>query len=267
MKSRKTEDRGPKINLQNCQTLTRFVNNLRTSVFRLPSSDWYFKHCASQTIFASMHLKDYYKTLELEPSATLTEIKKAYRRLALLYHPDKTQNDPYAAAQFAEIKEAYEVLHNPARKSHYLQQRWYQQSTGKKRTQETITPVTVLKQSLELDKYVSTLDIHRMDREGLYAYINGILSDEVLTKLGTFDEPALKKEIVAALLRCSELLAPAQFESVATKMKKLTPDPTVLSLIDTQQQRLGKKKKWERAMPWVLLLVTVGICVMIILLG
>lgn len=63
-----------------------------------------------------MHLKDYYKLLELEPSATLPEIKKAYRRLALLHHPDKTGNDPYSAAQFSDIKEAYEVLTNPTKK-------------------------------------------------------------------------------------------------------------------------------------------------------
>jgi DnaJ-domain-containing protein 1 len=214
-----------------------------------------------------MHLKDYYKTLELEPSATVTEIKKAYRRLALLYHPDKTQNDPYAAAQFAEIKEAYEVLHNPSRKSHYLQQRWYQQSTGKKRTQEVVNPVTILKQALELDKYVSTLDVHRMDKEGLLAYISGVLSDDVLVKLEHFDEPAIKKEIVSALLRCSELLTPAQFGSVAERMKKLSNDGSMLSLIQLQQQRLTRKKSWEKNMPWLLLLITAIICTLIIILS
>ena len=51
-----------------------------------------------------MYLKDHYKILELELSATLPEIKKAYRRLALQYHPDKTQDDPYAAAHFIDVK-------------------------------------------------------------------------------------------------------------------------------------------------------------------
>ncbi|MBK9569291.1 MAG: J domain-containing protein [Chitinophagaceae bacterium] len=63
-----------------------------------------------------MHLKDYYGLLDIETSATLQEIKKAYRKLALRYHPDKNQNDPYATAQFAAIKEAYEVLTHPQKK-------------------------------------------------------------------------------------------------------------------------------------------------------
>lgn len=213
-----------------------------------------------------MHLKDYYKILELEPSATLAEIKRSYRRLALLYHPDKTHNDPYAAAQFAEIKEAYEVLNSPTRKSHYLQQRWYQQSTGKKKTQETITPVSVLKQALELDRYASLLDVHRMDREGLQAYMSDIISDDVLEKLSRFDEPAIKKEIAGILLHCSDLLTPQQFPSIAARLRRLTSDPSILSLINMQQQKLDRKKRWEKIMPLVLLLVTGIICLLIIIL-
>ena len=88
-----------------------------------------------------IELKDYYSILELQPSATLQEIKKAYRRLALQYHPDRTNNDRYAAVHFTEIKEAYEVLTNPTKKEFYLQQRWYHQSMGKKFTgNKQITP-------------------------------------------------------------------------------------------------------------------------------
>ena len=91
-----------------------------------------------------MHLKDYYSILEIESSATQAEIKKAFRKLAHQYHPDKNQHDPYANAQFVEVKEAYELLTNPAKKEYYLQQRWYEQSIGKKKKQDIITPVTVL---------------------------------------------------------------------------------------------------------------------------
>ena len=53
--------------------------------------------------------KDYYKILGVDKKATDDELKKAYRKLALKYHPDKNQ-DPGAEEKFKEIAEAYEVL-------------------------------------------------------------------------------------------------------------------------------------------------------------
>ncbi|MGB3089700.1 MAG: J domain-containing protein, partial [Chitinophagaceae bacterium] len=147
-----------------------------------------------------MHLKDYYGLLDIETSATLQEIKKAYRKLALRYHPDKNQNDPYATAQFAAIKEAYEVLTNPSKKEYYLQQRWYNQSAGIRKTQDVITPVTVLKQSLELDKYVSTLDVFRLDKEGLKQYVLDLLPGSTIEELKKFNEPETIREIVSTIL-------------------------------------------------------------------
>lgn len=53
--------------------------------------------------------KDYYKTLGLQKGATTEAIKKAYRQLALKYHPDKNKS-PGAEERFKEVAEAYEVL-------------------------------------------------------------------------------------------------------------------------------------------------------------
>ena len=54
--------------------------------------------------------KDYYKILSIEKDATEQEIKKAYRRLAIVHHPDKNPDDPDAAERFKEIQEAHETL-------------------------------------------------------------------------------------------------------------------------------------------------------------
>ena len=59
-----------------------------------------------------MEYKDYYKVLGVERSATQDEIKKAYRKLAVKYHPDKNPGDKAAEEKFKEISEAYQVLGN-----------------------------------------------------------------------------------------------------------------------------------------------------------
>ncbi|KAH6654562.1 hypothetical protein BKA67DRAFT_282937 [Truncatella angustata] len=57
--------------------------------------------------------KDYYKILGVSKDASDSEIKKAYRKLAIVHHPDKNQNDPSAEERFKDIGEAYENLSDP----------------------------------------------------------------------------------------------------------------------------------------------------------
>jgi len=63
--------------------------------------------------------KDYYKILGITRSASKEEIKKAYRKLALKYHPDRNKGDKGAEAKFKEMSEAYAVLSDPEKKKQY----------------------------------------------------------------------------------------------------------------------------------------------------
>ncbi len=65
-------------------------------------------------------MKDYYQIIGVSPQATETEIKRCYRRLAVLYHPDKNKNAE-AEERFKEIAEAYEILGNIALRREYDQ--------------------------------------------------------------------------------------------------------------------------------------------------
>ncbi len=68
-----------------------------------------------------MEYKDYYKTLGVSKSASQDEIKKAYRKLAVKYHPDKNSGNKEAENKFKEIGEAYEVLKDPEKRKKYDQ--------------------------------------------------------------------------------------------------------------------------------------------------
>ncbi len=68
-----------------------------------------------------MEYKDYYKILGVSKSASQDELKKAYRKLAVKYHPDKNEGDKAAEDKFKEIGEAYEVLKDPEKRKKYDQ--------------------------------------------------------------------------------------------------------------------------------------------------
>ncbi|MBR1850714.1 MAG: molecular chaperone DnaJ [Bacteroidales bacterium] len=68
-----------------------------------------------------MEKRDYYEVLGVSKNATPEELKSAYRKLALKYHPDRNPGDKDAEEKFKEAAEAYDVLSNPEKKSRYDQ--------------------------------------------------------------------------------------------------------------------------------------------------
>lgn len=68
-----------------------------------------------------MSKRDYYEALGVSRTATEAELKKAYRRLAMKFHPDRNQGDDAAEANFKEAKEAYEVLSDARKRAAYDQ--------------------------------------------------------------------------------------------------------------------------------------------------
>jgi curved DNA-binding protein len=68
-----------------------------------------------------MEYKDYYKILGVSKTASEEEIKKAYRKLAMKFHPDRNPGDKSAEEKFKEINEAYEVLGDPQKRARYDQ--------------------------------------------------------------------------------------------------------------------------------------------------
>ena len=68
-----------------------------------------------------MAKRDFYDILEIQKGANADEVKKAYRKMAIKYHPDKNPGDKAAEEKFKEAAEAYEILSNPEKKQRYDQ--------------------------------------------------------------------------------------------------------------------------------------------------
>jgi curved DNA-binding protein CbpA len=81
-------------------------------------------------ILVKTRQKDYYALLGITSDATLTDIKRAYRKLARKCHPDRNHGDPDAAARFRDITEAYDTLADPGRRQAY--DRVYRPAPGTK---------------------------------------------------------------------------------------------------------------------------------------
>ena len=81
-----------------------------------------------------MEYKDYYQILGVARNASANEIKGAYRKLAMQYHPDRNPGDKQAEERFKEMNEAYQVLSDPQKRTRYDQlgasySQWQQQGT------------------------------------------------------------------------------------------------------------------------------------------
>ena len=63
--------------------------------------------------------RDFYKILEIKKNATPAEIKKAYRKLSMQYHPDKNPDDDEAKGKFQDVAAAYEALSDPESRRKY----------------------------------------------------------------------------------------------------------------------------------------------------
>jgi molecular chaperone DnaJ len=193
-------------------------------------------------------VKDYYGILGIAPSASVDDIKKSFRLLALQYHPDKNDGDPYAQAYYNEVREAYETLINPAARHQYHQNKWLSQAQGQNLSSNTaITPLYVYNQLYQLDRELIFTDAHRMTDIKYAVQFEKILPQDTLDKLKVFfdiDE-TLKVPLVNKAIQIVKQLQPQVTEVAEAKTILLINGDAALTT-HFKTTILQRNKKYRR---------------------
>lgn len=210
-------------------------------------------------------MKDYYKTLNIPVNASPADIKKAYRVLAMRFHPDKNAGDKYAEAFFKELQEAYSVLSKPHERRVYTQKRFYNTASAQKfEGNGALTPVHFLEDCKQLETYVRSLDFFRMDKIGLHDHIIRLLSPSSIHMLERFGEISTNDKIVEAILNSIQPLPLALAKNITTILSKIQSKSAQTSeRINAFIKRKKQEAFWERYQIPILIVVTLFICVII----
>lgn len=164
--------------------------------------------------------RDYYQVLGVAPTASSLDIKKAFRRLALIHHPDTSLNPQLSKATFALVQEAYRVLSDPHERARYHYARHLLQP------QQTAKPLAVSAEEVrELGRklYRNTLqqDPFRLNRDQLFLQVMDLLSDHNLALLGQDPEPALLLDFLKMVCLTSRELPSAQSDTIFDRLQPL----------------------------------------------
>lgn len=210
-----------------------------------------------------MQIKNYYTILGIEPTASIEDIKKAYRKLALQHHPDINNNDD-AHSSFAEINEAYEILTDPIKKKKYL--KLQNNFFNRQKKQKELTVFDVLEQSIKIERQVVQQDEFRMDKLKLREQILGVLAVENVQMLIQHNDENANQAIIQLLLKAAKPLPKDDALEVASKLMEIAgQNVSAQHQINKFKENAKKKHFWDRFSVVAILIVTILLCLLIFL--
>ncbi len=212
-----------------------------------------------------MTLKDYYSILHIPSSASMEEVKKAFRKLALLYHPDKNPDTRFANAKFAEIQEAYAVLGDRKKRTEYNDSRYFQ-SAGVSQQPLAGSAEDILGETFKLRNKVAGMDPFRIDRDQLFFDVSRILSDHNIHLLSDSSFTDTHKKIIHYLTESFQHLSFDHAKEMVGKLQKVHPEETV-SQIELNEFLFHARVQhyWNRYQFLIALIVSVFVCLFIYL--
>ncbi|MCE5320649.1 MAG: J domain-containing protein [Bacteroidales bacterium] len=176
-------------------------------------------------------MMDHYKLLGILPTATTEEIKKAYRQIALKYHPDRNSGDKNSEAFFIKATEAFKILSDPEQRENYdwecrkSQQTWNNHSQQQKRTEpkqeQKITPQVILSIVQSIKNKIIGIDKSQINKSALYNSLNNLLTDNNINLLISKSDTKTNKQIINEVLICCKALPYKYVEKLSFKLARL----------------------------------------------
>ncbi|HET9056766.1 MAG TPA: DnaJ domain-containing protein [Chitinophagaceae bacterium] len=213
-----------------------------------------------------MDIKDYYKILNIASTASTSEIKKAYRKMALRYHPDTNKGNSAMETQFREIKEAYEVLINPVKREEYNYKRWYNRTIGKSFIYKPTNAQEVFIECKKLNVYLSGTNPFQIDYDALNHHILEILSDTNREILLQLNEHSLTNEVITLLLQAANTL-PYKYQPriIESLIQLAGADREIQGKIELYRKRQQQKALFDKYKVTAVIILTLMICLIIYL--
>lgn len=211
-----------------------------------------------------MQLKDYYKTLRIQPTATHQQVKKSFRQLALLYHPDKNPGNAGAEAAFKEIQEAYETLADPEKREEYNYKRWYSRSVKESFAQEPLTPQAILREGRHLNDYLQTVNVLRVDFDGLSQHIRKLLNDTNISILQQQGGETINGQVIEIILRSASLLPINYIDGITALLARVAGnDQSTLDKIRVFEKQQKQNNSMQQYKILLVVILTILICFII----
>lgn len=191
-------------------------------------------------------MKDYYIILGIEPDASQAEIKKAYRLLAVQYHPDKNNGDKACEERFKEISESYIILGDVAKRNAYDYTKGHYKNYAGQNIGSRQTPVTYLILFKRIKDKVLNANC-QVNQEALFKVIDDLLSDENMRFLMSVRDIAINNLIIDEILTCTIFINEALKSTLYTKLKILADgDPRFMEKLDLLDKKIDALPKLQK---------------------
>lgn len=208
-----------------------------------------------------MPSQDHYQLLHITPAATAEEVRKAYRKMALLYHPDRNPQHPETGHGFTDIQLAYEILNDPVKRRAYDLSRHNSPSFPGYLITE---PAGILAICHKLKQRTDAQPSHRINRDALQREIQQLLSAYHQNLLKQTGDAITNHSIVSVLLRVmSRLDYPLCLPLFPVLLSLVENDQVAQHEIHRFERIIKRQYYWDRYKPLAVFVITLLLCFLI----